>query len=50
LNPGGRRALLGLPGFLTFSAVYVSVVIAPVLTQVASEFEITGADQRVEGP
>jgi predicted MFS family arabinose efflux permease len=41
LNPGQRRALLGLLGFLTFSAVYVSVVIAPVLTQIAGEFAIT---------
>jgi predicted MFS family arabinose efflux permease len=41
LNPAQRRALLGLLGFLTFSAVYVSVVIAPVLTQVAGEFGIT---------
>lgn len=41
MRPGERRALLGLLGFLTFSAVYVSVVIAPVLTQVAGEFEIT---------
>ena len=41
MNSGQRRALLGLLGFLTFSAVYVSVVLAPVLTQVAGEFEIT---------
>lgn len=41
MSPRERRALLGLLGFLTFSAVYVSVVIAPVLTQVAGEFEIT---------
>ena len=41
MSPGERRALLGLLGFLTFSSVYVSVVIAPVLTQVATEFEIT---------
>lgn len=41
MNPAQRRALLGLLGFLTFSAVYVSVVIAPVLTQVAGEFGIT---------
>lgn len=41
MTPAQRRALLGLLGLLTFSAVYVSVVIAPVLTQVAGEFGIT---------
>jgi predicted MFS family arabinose efflux permease len=41
LTPGERRRLLGLLGFLTFNAVYVGVVMAPVLTQIASEFSIT---------
>jgi len=41
LNPGERRRLLGLLGFLTFNAVYVGVVMAPVLTQIANEFSIT---------
>jgi len=41
LSPGERRRLLGLLGFLTFNAVYVGVVMAPVLTQIAGEFSIT---------
>jgi len=41
LNPGERRRLLGLLGFLSFNAVYVGVVMAPVLTQIAGEFNIT---------
>jgi predicted MFS family arabinose efflux permease len=41
LSPGERRRLLGLLGFLTFNAVYVGIVMAPVLTQIASEFRIT---------
>jgi predicted MFS family arabinose efflux permease len=41
LTPAERRSLLGLLGFLTFNAVYVGIVMAPVLTQVASEFSIT---------
>lgn len=41
MSPGERRTLLGVLGFLTFSAVYVGVVMAPVLTQIASEFDIT---------
>jgi predicted MFS family arabinose efflux permease len=36
-----RRVLLAVLGFLTFATVYSSVVIAPVLTQIASEFEVT---------
>src|SRR4029079_11139601 len=32
--------LLGVLGSLTFTAVYASVVISPVLTQIASEFDI----------
>ena len=41
MSPGERRRLLGLLGFLTFNAVYVGVVMAPVLTQIANEFNIT---------
>ncbi|TMD51391.1 MAG: MFS transporter [Chloroflexi bacterium] len=41
MNPGERRRLLGLLGFLSFNAVYVGVVMAPVLTQIAGEFNIT---------
>jgi predicted MFS family arabinose efflux permease len=41
LSPSERRRLLGLLGFLTFNAVYVGIVMAPVLTQIASEFRIT---------
>ena len=41
MNPGERRRLLGLLGFLSFNAVYVGVVMAPVLTQIAAEFNIT---------
>jgi predicted MFS family arabinose efflux permease len=41
LSPGERRRLLGLLGFLTFNAVYVGIVMAPVLTQIAGEFSIT---------
>ena len=41
MSPGERRALLGLLGFLTFAAVYVGVVFAPVLTQIGGEFGIT---------
>ncbi|HEV8536137.1 MAG TPA: MFS transporter [Candidatus Limnocylindria bacterium] len=41
MSPRERRTLLGLLGFLTFAAVYVSLVIAPVLTQIADEFSIT---------
>src|SRR5207245_2278472 len=36
-----RRTLLGLLGFLTFAAVYVGVVMAPVLEPIAAEFGIT---------
>ena len=39
-----RRALILILGFLTFASVYASVVMAPVLTQIAAEFGIsTGA-------
>ena len=41
MSPSERRRLLGLLGFLTFNAVYVGIVMAPVLTQIASEFRIT---------
>ena len=36
-----RRSLIALLGFLTFNAVYSGIVTAPVLTQIADEFEIT---------
>jgi len=41
LSARERRTLLFLLGYLTFSAVYVGVVIAPVLTPIASEFDIS---------
>lgn len=41
MTPRERRVLLGVLGFLTFASVYATVVIAPVLTQIASEFGIT---------
>jgi predicted MFS family arabinose efflux permease len=41
LSPGERRQLLLFLGFLSFNAVYVGIVMAPVLTQIASEFDIT---------
>lgn len=36
-----RRLLLAVLGTLTFTSVYASVVISPVLTQIAGEFAIT---------
>jgi DHA1 family inner membrane transport protein len=36
-----RRVLLAVLGALTFSSVYATVVIAPVLTQIASDFDVT---------
>ena len=36
-----RRVLLAVLGSLTFTSVYASVVISPVLTQIASEFDVT---------
>jgi predicted MFS family arabinose efflux permease len=36
-----RRVLLAVLGALTFAAVYATVVIAPVLTQIASDFDIS---------
>ena len=41
MTKGERRTLLGLLGFLTFAAVYVGVVMAPVLEPIAAEFGIT---------
>jgi predicted MFS family arabinose efflux permease len=36
-----RRILLAVLGALTFASVYASVVIAPVLTQIAGEFDVS---------
>ena len=36
-----RRILLGALGFLSFGAVYANVVIAPVLTQIGREFDVS---------
>ncbi|MDO8506092.1 MAG: MFS transporter [Candidatus Limnocylindria bacterium] len=36
-----RRVLLAVLGALTFTSVYATVVISPVLTQIASEFDIS---------
>src|SRR5712691_11692485 len=41
LSPSERRRLLVLLGFLSFNAVYVGIVMAPVLPQIAGEFRIT---------
>ncbi len=41
MSKGEQRTLLGLLGFLTFAAVYVGVVMAPVLEPIAAEFGIT---------
>jgi len=41
VSKGEQRTLLGLLGFLTFAAVYVGVVMAPVLEPIAAEFGIT---------
>jgi len=41
LSSRERRSLVALLGFLTFNAVYSGIVTAPVLTQIADEFEIT---------
>ena len=41
MSVGERRALLGLLGLLNFAAVYATVVVAPVLTQIAAEFEVS---------
>jgi len=44
LSPRDRRTLVLVLGLLTFASVYASVVMAPVLTQIAGEFGIsTGA-------
>jgi len=41
LSPRERRTLIALLGFLTFNAVYSGIVTAPVLTQIAGEYDIT---------
>jgi len=41
LSSRERRTLIALLGFLTFNAVYSGIVTAPVLTQIAGEYEIT---------
>ena len=41
MSPRERRVLIGVLGALGFVSVYTSVVIAPVLTQIASEFDIS---------
>ncbi|TME60093.1 MAG: MFS transporter [Chloroflexi bacterium] len=44
MSPRDRRTLVLVLGLLTFASVYASVVMAPVLTQIAGEFGIsTGA-------
>jgi predicted MFS family arabinose efflux permease len=41
LKERDRRAILPVLGFLTFSSVYTNVVMAPVLTQLGSDFHVT---------
>ena len=41
MNTAGRRGLLVILGFLSFSAVYNGLVMSPVLEQLAREFGIT---------
>ncbi len=41
MNSAGRRGLLVILGFLSFSAVYNGLVMSPVLEQMAAEFGIT---------
>jgi predicted MFS family arabinose efflux permease len=41
LSSRERRTLIALLGFLTFNAVYSGIVTAPVLTQIADEYDIT---------
>ena len=36
-----RRLFLAVLGFLTFASVYATVVVAPVITQIAGEFDIS---------
>jgi predicted MFS family arabinose efflux permease len=36
-----RRVFLAVIGFLTFASVYATVVVAPVITQIAAEFDIS---------
>jgi len=41
VSPAEKRTLIALLGFLTFNAVYSGIVTAPVLTQIADEYDIT---------
>jgi predicted MFS family arabinose efflux permease len=41
VSPGERRLLLGAMGFLSFGAIYAFVVMTPVLTRLASEFNVS---------
>lgn len=41
MTPGGRGALLTLLGFLSFCSVYASVVVVPLLGEIANEFGTT---------
>lgn len=41
MTPRERRVFLSVLGFLTFASVYATVVVAPVITQIASEFDIS---------
>lgn len=41
MTPAERRVLLGALGFLSFGAVYVGVVVIPVLAQIGREFGTT---------
>ena len=41
MTPAEKRTLIALLGFLTFNAVYSGIVTAPILTQIADEYDIT---------
>jgi predicted MFS family arabinose efflux permease len=41
VTPKERRLFLAVLGFLTFASVYATVVVAPVITQIAAEFDIS---------
>ena len=41
MSLGGNRLFLGVVGSLTFASVYGSIVMAPLLTQIAGEFSIS---------
>jgi predicted MFS family arabinose efflux permease len=41
LSPGEKRLFLGVIGSLTFASVYGSIVMAPLLTQLAGEFSVS---------